>query len=68
MSRHNEQTFYPQHGCRPCNFVCDCYDEQFSRCCSGIDMLYQGTEIKYTKVLCEDCYKQCSSGQECQTK
>lgn len=66
MSRYSDYNFKLQRGCRPCNFKCDCCKNVHSRCCSGVDMLYQGDEFRATKILCEGCHKRCSPDQNCQ--
>jgi len=65
MDLYTNYKFKPQHGCRPCNFVCDCCDQCYNRCCSGVNMVYQGEEWNYIKILCEDCYKQCATNHPC---
>lgn len=65
MSHYHNYNFKAQHGCRPCYFKCDCCQQYCSRCCAGINMLYQGDEYRPTRIICENCYRMCKIDKTC---
>lgn len=47
-------------GCIPCNFVCDCCNILYSRCCSGVGMYCREKSFyEPDHMLCENCYQNC---------
>ena len=57
----NQDKFHLVEGCRPCNFVCSCCQNQYYRCSTG-ELMYIW-ENRWTKetysILCGECYQTC---------